>query len=155
MSLPSYPNSAWQIKTLGIVDLVEILKIEQRSHPHPWSQQNFESSLKSHSAWGLLVEDRLSAYAIVSFVAGESELLLFVVDKSLQGQGWGARFLDAVIEQVKKRAQALFLEVRASNIPAIALYESLGFSQVGERPNYYPSAKGREDALIYALEFLD
>ena len=53
----------------------------------------------------------------------------------------------------------MFLEVRASNEPAIALYEKIGFNQVGIRSRYYPSGKGGrpEDALLYALDltFLD
>ena len=45
-------------------------------------------------------------------------------------------------------AKACFLEVRVSNDRAISLYRSLGFTQIGERSNYYPGDAGREDALI-------
>ncbi|MNR57792.1 ribosomal-protein-alanine N-acetyltransferase [compost metagenome] len=45
----------------------------------------------------------------------------------------------------------LWLEVRASNRAAIALYEDLGFNEVTVRRNYYPSANGREDAIVMAL----
>jgi ribosomal-protein-alanine N-acetyltransferase len=45
--------------------------------------------------------------------------------------------------------------VRPSNPNAIALYESIGFNEFGRRPNYYPAKKGREDALVMAMELLD
>ena len=50
-----------------------------------------------------------------------------------------------------KGIATLWLEVRASNSPAIALYESLGFNEVTVRKNYYPAAQGKEDAVIMAL----
>jgi ribosomal-protein-alanine N-acetyltransferase len=46
----------------------------------------------------------------------------------------------------------MFLEVRASNASAIALYEKRGFAEVGLRRNYYPTAKGSEDAILMALD---
>ena len=97
-------------------------------------------------------EASLMAYAVVSIVAGEAELLLFVVDAPYQAKKVGRLFVTALIDKVHGVASALFLEVRAGNVPAISLYESVGFNQVGERLNYYVTPWGREDALIYALE---
>ncbi len=48
-------------------------------------------------------------------------------------------------------ADMLFLEVRATNTPAINLYAALGYNEIGYRRGYYPAAKGREDAVLYAL----
>jgi ribosomal-protein-alanine N-acetyltransferase len=48
-------------------------------------------------------------------------------------------------------ADIVMLEVRPSNIPAIRLYEKLGFNEIGIRQNYYPALDGREDALLLAL----
>ena len=52
------------------------------------------------------------------------------------------------------RSERVFLEVRPSNPHAIALYESIGFNEFGRRPNYYPAKKGREDAVVMAMELL-
>ncbi|MNI99499.1 ribosomal-protein-alanine N-acetyltransferase [compost metagenome] len=49
----------------------------------------------------------------------------------------------------------MFLEVRPSNTPALALYHSEGFNEIGRRPRYYPAAQGREDALVMAIELVD
>ena len=51
-------------------------------------------------------------------------------------------------------AHRVFLEVRPSNGPAIALYHDEGFNEIGRRPRYYPARDGREDALVMALELL-
>ena len=52
------------------------------------------------------------------------------------------------------RAERVFLEVRPSNTAAIALYDSAGFNEIGKRPNYYPGPRGREDAIVMAMELL-
>lgn len=142
------------IRLLCDDDLPSILAIEKRSHLTPWSEQNFRGSINGrHIGLGLFSgEQSLMAYAVVSIVADEAELLLFVVDAPYQGKKVGRLFVTALIDKIHNAASALFLEVRAGNVPAISLYESVGFNQVGERLNYYVTPWGREDALIYALE---
>ncbi|SUI39436.1 ribosomal-protein-alanine N-acetyltransferase [Serratia marcescens] len=69
-----------------------------------------------------------------------------------QRRGFGRLLLNALIEQLESRGVVtLWLEVRASNQAAIALYEDLGFNEVTVRRNYYPSAHGREDAIVMAM----
>lgn len=146
-------GNSFSIEYLNEADLPALIAIEQRSHAYPWSQQNFLSSLQSHSCLGLRLGSDWVGYAVLALAAGEAELLLFVLDKPWQGQGLGSAFLQHLLQWSSTRAQAVFLEVRASNQPAIALYETVGFNQVGERPNYYPASSGRrEHALIYAFE---
>ena len=48
----------------------------------------------------------------------------------------------------------MFLEVRPSNINAIALYENMGFNEIGVRKNYYEAVGGREDGLMFALALI-
>ena len=73
-------------------------------------------------------------------------------DPAFQRRGLGRQLLQHLIDELIKRdVLTLWLEVRASNLPAIALYEQLGFNQVSRRPNYYPTASGREDAILMAL----
>ena len=72
-----------------------------------------------------------------------------------QGRGHGRRLLRAILQLARGRgAQRVFLEVRPSNTPAIALYHDEGFNEIGRRPRYYPAKDGREDALVMALELL-
>ena len=135
-------------------DLVAILDIEKRSHLTPWSPQNFADAIGGRQiAIGLFQKELLLGYAVLSVVAGEAELLLFVIDERQQDKGFGVAFLQALLDFYQTKAERFFLEVRAGNVPAITLYEKLGFNQVGERANYYDTPWGREDALIYALDF--
>ena len=78
-------------------------------------------------------------------------LFNIAVDPDYQRQDW-ERALEHLIDELEKRGVAtLWLEVRASNAAAIALYESLGFNEATIRRNYYPTTDGREDAIIMAL----
>lgn len=137
---------------LSLADLDDIYALEVRSHAYPWTRDNLRSSIESHTCIGLRYGNRWAAHAILSFAAGEAELLLFVIDKDWQGKGLGCQFLQRLVQAAKAKAQTIFLEVRASNDAAVALYEKIGFHQVGVRPGYYPAGSRREDALVHALD---
>ena len=74
------------------------------------------------------------------------------VNPDFQRRGYGRKLFNLLLDQAHKMEAAVcFLEVRRFNTGAIELYKSMGFSQVGERKNYYPSSSNnvdREDALI-------
>lgn len=90
-------------------------------------------------------------FALGWIVAGEIELLDVVVSEQARRQGIAARLLGALFERGRgKDAAVAFLEVRAGNHPAQALYRKLGFSEVGRRMRYYPDG---EDALLFRCCF--
>lgn len=69
-----------------------------------------------------------------------------------QGKGYAKPLMEDLLAQAETlQAENIFLEVRASNTAAIALYHRYGFVEMGLRKNYYPSASGREDAMLMAL----
>ncbi len=143
------------IRAFTASDLPQILLIENAAHLSPWSEAIFLRSAASGKQIHVLAQqDKIIAYAVISLVAGEAELLNLSVAPANQGQGAGKYLLTHIIESVAADAEQMFLEVRESNAIAIHLYESLGFSELDRRVNYYPAAKGREDALIMALPFL-
>lgn len=129
-----------------------VCALETSAHTHPWSRSLLESGLTRYACWGIRTDDEWIGFAIVSLVAGEAELLDFVVSPKRQGQGIGTTFIAWLTEHVAQDASRFYLEVRASNDSAIALYQTAGFVEVGIRPNYYPAAKGREDAVLMAME---
>lgn len=95
---------------------------------------------------------KMAAFAITQVVLDEATLFNIAVDPDYQRQGLGRALLEHLIDELEKRGVAtLWLEVRASNAAAIALYESLGFNEATIRRNYYPTTDGREDAIIMAL----
>ena len=85
-------------------------------------------------------------------VLDETDMMNIAVLPEARRAGIGERLILSLIEMLKDRgSRSLTLEVRASNTPAISLYEKLGFLQVGRRPNYY--RRPREDALILRKEW--
>jgi [ribosomal protein S18]-alanine N-acetyltransferase len=131
---------------------VQLHPLELAAHSHPMSESLFRDNLARYHAIGIKLDDQWIGFALISMVVGEAELLDYVVDPKLQGQGIGGAFLEWIIEQLTPVAERFYLEVRASNAAAIALYEAAGFAEMGVRHNYYPAKKGREDALLMAME---
>ena len=132
-----------------------VYELETSAHTHPWSRSLLESGLSRYACWGIQSEGQWIGFAIVSLVAGEAELLDFVVSPQRQGQGIGTCFVAWLTERVAQDASRFYLEVRASNASAIALYQAAGFVEVGIRPNYYPAVKGQEDAILMAMELFN
>ncbi|WP_157729704.1 ribosomal protein S18-alanine N-acetyltransferase [Bacterioplanes sanyensis] len=135
-------------------ELAAIMDIERRAHSHPWSEAVMVQYLqRPASVWVLQQGGALLGHAVIRVIAGEGELLTIAVDPKHHGQGFGQQLLRAVLQQfIQQGAEQCFLEVRRSNTPAIDLYERVGFACAGVRKDYYPSAHGREDALIYCLD---
>ncbi|OQV39702.1 ribosomal-protein-alanine N-acetyltransferase [Pantoea vagans] len=134
-------------------DLAQAFAIECRSHAFPWSEKTFASNQGERFInLRLDVDGKMAAFAITQVVLDEASLFNIAVDPAFQRRGLGRQLLQHLIDELIKRdVLTLWLEVRASNLPAITLYEQLGFNQVSSRPNYYPTASGREDAILMAL----
>lgn len=134
-------------------DLAQAYAIECRSHAFPWSEKTFASNQGERFInLRLDVDGKMAAFAITQVVLDEASLFNIAVDPAFQRRGLGRQLLQHLIDELIKRdVLTLWLEVRASNQPAIALYGQLGFNQVSRRPNYYPTASGREDAILMAL----
>lgn len=137
-------------------DLDAVIAMEQAAYPRPWTRGIFADCLEvGYQCRVHELEGELVGYSVHSVAAGEAHLLNLCVDPKFQGQGLGRAILRQVLSETKEQgADTLFLEVRASNSRAQALYESEGFNEVGRRFNYYPADGGREDALIYARPLL-
>jgi ribosomal-protein-alanine N-acetyltransferase len=85
--------------------------------------------------------------------AGEGHILNCCVAPAWQGRGFGRHLVEHLIDVARDHGtQCLFLEVRPTNIPAVGLYQRLGFSTIGVRRGYYPADQGLEDALVMRLD---
>ncbi|CNJ13819.1 ribosomal protein S18-alanine N-acetyltransferase [Yersinia aldovae] len=142
-----------QISILTPADLATAYQIEQASHAFPWTEKTLASNQGDrYFNVKLSVGQQMVGFAISQIVLDEATLFNIAIDPQHQRQGYGRLLLEYVIEQLGARdVFTLWLEVRASNARAIALYESLGFNEVSVRRNYYPSVNGREDAIMMAL----
>lgn len=141
------------ISLLTAADLPQALAIEQRSHAFPWSAQTFASN-QGERYFNLAArrDERLVGFAITQQVLDEATLFNIAIDPDYQRQGIARSLLEQLIVELEQRdVLTLWLEVRESNARANALYDSLGFNTVTVRKNYYPTADGREHAIIMAL----
>ncbi|MCG8708685.1 ribosomal protein S18-alanine N-acetyltransferase [Brenneria sp. 4F2] len=142
-----------EISPLTQADLAQAFQIEQASHAFPWNEKTFAGNQgERYFNLKLSHDGQMVAYAITQTVLDEATLFNLAVHPAHQRQGFGRELLEQLIGELEKREiLTLWLEVRASNNGAIALYESLGFNEVSLRRDYYPTAAGREDAIIMAL----
>jgi len=134
-------------------DIDAIMEIEPHIYSHPWSRGNFSDSLVSgYSAWVLLDGAEIIGYALMMLVLDEAHLLNLSIARTYQKQGLGRLLLEHMIAIARRQNAAnMFLEVRPSNISAIALYENIGFNEMAIRRGYYPAHNGREDAVLMGL----
>lgn len=143
---------ALNIRPMQPEDLPEVIDIERRSYPFPWTRSIFGDCLHAgYSCWVCGRGGVIEGYGILTVAAGESHLLNLCVRPESRGEGIGRKLLRQLIAIARRHdADILFLEVRASNSAARKLYQAEDFNELGTRKDYYPLDKGREDALILA-----
>ena len=119
-----------------------------------WSEKSVSGELTNALAlWLVAVEgETVAGYVGSQTVCNETDMMNVAVTADFRRQGIGEKLVTALVEELKAiESHSLTLEVRASNTPAQALYEKLGFAEVGRRPRYYQNPK--EDALILRKEW--
>ncbi len=138
------------VKPIAQHDLPLVLDIERRSHSHPWTQQNFDDALAAgYLGLGLWRGDAMLGFAWFMRALDEAEMLDIAIAPEFRRQGHAHALLEHGYTQLTRSGcVAVYLEVRASNFEARALYASQGFAEVGLRPGYYPLGHGREDAIL-------
>ena len=132
----------------------QVAALEKLCFADPWSEKSVASELGNDLAlWLVAVDgDTVVGYIGSQTVCGETDMMNVAVHPDHRRRGIAAILIEQLILELKNRGScSLTLEVRASNDGAIALYDKLGFRQVGRRPNYYRNPK--EDALILRKEW--
>jgi len=142
------------IRSLTPGDLERIIEIEHSAYPFPWTRGIFADCIRvGYDCSGLQLGPTLVGYTIQSQAAGENHLLNLCVAPDWQGNGYGSLLLDCAIRRAMEQGCiCMFLEVRPSNPAGMGLYERKGFSAVDQRPGYYRSDNGREDAMVMRLD---
>jgi len=137
-------------------DFDTVLAIELKVHPQPWTRGQFQDSFSAgHAMWMMSKAGVMVGYVVTMTVVDEVHLLNISVPTEMQGHGHGSALLSYIIEQAwQENAKRLLLEVRPSNIAALALYVRCGFKEVGRRRSYYATFNGREDAIVMARDLL-
>ncbi len=134
--------------------LAQIVRLERRIFPDPWSKRAFREELARAARGGysrVLVESgAVRAYSVAWFVADEAHLANLATDPGHRGRGLAGALLRDFLSEARCRGTAnVWLEVRTGNAVAIGLYQAHGFRAAGVRKGYY--RKEREDALVMVL----
>ena len=143
-----------EITEMTAAHVAQVAELERLCFADPWSEKSVASELDNKWAlWLVALEDgNVAGYIGSQTSIDETDVMNVAVHPDYRRRGIAAELIDALVAELKKRgSHALMLEVRASNGPAIALYEKLEFFQVGCRKNYYRNPK--EDALILRKEW--
>jgi [ribosomal protein S18]-alanine N-acetyltransferase len=148
-----HPKRLVRFRAMTPFDVAGVGTVERASYQFPWSEGIFRDCLRvGYLCRVAECDGEVVAYGIVATGAGEAHILNICVAPALRGRGIGRQMLMLLIERAKEAGtQDVFLEVRPSNMHAIALYQSVGFGEVGRRRGYYQAVDGREDALVLKL----
>ena len=140
------------VRPMRAEDLSSVTALENASYTDPWSENGFLEEIENTSAFAVVMEDTTGVvgYAVSVLMGEEADLLKITIKESERKKGYGRKLLEEVLAELKNRGIAsTTLEVRASNVAAITLYERTGFESQGVRPGFYD--KPKEDAVIYTI----
>ena len=143
-----------RIESMNSSHVAQIAQLEKICFSDPWSEKSVASELDNKLAfWLVAIEgDTVAGYIGSQTVMDETDMMNVAVHPDFRRQGIAEALITGLVEHLKTiGSRCLTLEVRASNAPAIALYEKLGFSKIGRRKNYYRNP--REDAQILRKEW--
>ena len=144
-----------QIVQMTFDDIPQVAALEKACFPDPWPQSILVRELENELSLWLVAKEsgRVLGYIGSQSVLDESDMMNLAVSPDARRQGIGRMLVRSLCEALAaKGIRSLMLEVRESNAPAVSLYESMGFQQVGLRPNYYFHPK--ENARIFRKEGL-
>ena len=141
-------------RTMRHSDVDLVVQNEAAANDHPWTRRIVIDCLRAgYQCWVLANKQKIVAHGVMSVAIGECHLLTLCVHPDHQQRGYGRKVFNLLLERASKlEATECYLEVRQSNLPAIGLYRSMGFVQIGERKNYYPAHGAREDAIIMSRQ---
>ncbi|AZB71385.1 ribosomal protein S18-alanine N-acetyltransferase [Synechococcus elongatus] len=128
------------LKPLTVSDAIAARHLDEQTLGGFWSVEGYQREAESEASdlLGLWQDETLMGLGCSWAIVDEAHITLLAIAPSHQGQGWGGLLLLALLQAAIQRQLAwATLEVRTSNQVAIALYQSLGFQEVGQRPNYY------------------
>ena len=140
-----------RIRPLNPEELLQVAEIEKEAFSEPYSLELLKRELSLPLFLGVVAEvgGRAVGYAFGWKLMESFELHRIAVKRKERRRGVGRELLKELLKRCREEGvKEVFLEVREGNEPAVNLYRSLGFKEIGERENYY----GDENALIFSLK---
>lgn len=148
-----------EIVEMTLADIDAILEVERLCFPSPWSKNLFLQELHSRNSKIFLArthspdQQKVLGYICIWFVCGEAHILNLACHPHFRRNRVAARLLEHCLHfSFGSGVRKVFLEVRASNYEAQALYALYGFEPLGLRKGYYSDT--REDAIVMLLEMV-
>lgn len=135
-------------------DLDAVFAVEQAAYEYPWTLAIFHDCLRVGYVCYICEDSQgIVGHGVMSVAVGECHLLNVCVHPDHQRRGLGRMMVEFLLDLARHRgAHVALLEVRPSNVAGYRLYTGLGFDEIGLRKNYYPAARGREDAVLLARD---
>lgn len=146
-------ETAYTIEAMRLEDIPEVLHLEREAFGQmAWHAGDFEAAIASKCDFPLVIRTTgLAGYAVLRIIAPEAEIENICVAPACRRSGVGETLMEAMLRLAAERdAERIFLEVRAHNEPAKALYRKRGFVESYRRKNYYQGPT--EDAIIMMKE---
>ena len=138
------------LRPMGQEDIEAVAGIERAIHRFPWTPGNFSDALDSDYLCKVAeLNGAIAGYVVMMPAVDEVELLDIGIAAEYQGRRLGSELLQRMMELARSiNMQRMFLEVRPSNVAALALYSKHGFREIGLRRGYYAAGDEREDAIV-------
>ena len=148
-------HQAIHLRNMQHTDINAVCAIEQQVQFHPWTATQFADSVERYQSTVVEQDGKILGFCIMQKVLDEANLLLMAIDPKYQGQGLGTTMLNDAITRLGSACVQIFLEVRESNLSAIALYEKVGFHQIDLRKNYYPAPNHQKEHAVIMANILN
>ena len=139
-----------EIRRVRIDDISAIVEIEKNSYPDPWSVKMFEGELQLEFSnfFAAIKGSEIAGYICLWTVSDEGQITNITVKECFRKKGLGSILMKYIIDiSYAMKIKKMFLEVRASNYPALSLYEKFGFKKIGVREKYYSNS---DNAVVMA-----
>jgi ribosomal-protein-alanine N-acetyltransferase len=145
------------IRRMTLEDVPAVHEIDMLSFSLPWPERSFTFELTGNPVsrgWVAEVNGTIAAMLVLWFIVDEAHIATIAVHPDFRRQGIGEQILLHALRDIQDEgARRAFLEVRAGNLAAQAMYKKYGFEVTGVRPRYYKD--NNEDALLMDLEKFD
>ena len=141
------------IREMKVDDLKRIVELEKDLFLSPWNEEDFIHELKENPMAGYYIlekENQIIGYIGLWFLGDQCQITTIATDRHFQGQGCASQLMEYALEKSEElHYQNVNLEVRVSNVKAVALYQKFGFKNVAVRKRYYSNG---EDAYLMIKE---
>lgn len=145
-------NTNLEFSKMTLSDFAEIQPVLTAEFDDFWNESTLENELTSANSYYIVARDQneIVGFAGLKYVLDEADIMNIVTKKSKRNLGIGTKLLTELLKFAKQNnIKTLTLEVNANNLPAIHLYEKLGFKQIAERKKYYQNTY---DAIIMQIK---